>query len=165
LLALALLLTFLFCTYVFFFFFHRNEKKFLLSELQVKRFPTWHERQAAFVSSVKEFVVKLKPDFESVEIKFVRSLRVDPKLYLEVECGNPFQYVLLVFFVLILASLLVCLISLQCFILRSQSVRSHWGTLMRSGAAKRDHPNILIHNVVTLGTRVRITLLRVCIYK
>jgi hypothetical protein len=76
-------------------FFHlylfSNEKKFLLSGLKVKRFPTWHERQAAFVSSVKEFVVKMSPELESVEVKFVRSLRVDPKLYLEVECGGPFQ--------------------------------------------------------------------------
>jgi hypothetical protein len=59
--------------------------------LKVKRFPTWHERQAAFVSSVKEFIVKMSPELDSVEVKFVRSLRVDPKLYLEVKCGGPFQ--------------------------------------------------------------------------
>jgi hypothetical protein len=76
----------IFCLFVF-----SNEKKFLLSGLKVKRFPTWHERQAAFVSSVKEFIVKMSPELESVEVKFVRSLRVDPKLYLEVECGGPFQ--------------------------------------------------------------------------
>jgi hypothetical protein len=40
---------------------------------------------------VKEFIVKMSPELESVEVKFVRSLRVDPKLYLEVECGGPFQ--------------------------------------------------------------------------
>jgi len=32
---------------------------------------------------------------------------------------------------------------------------------MRSGTAKKDHPDIQIHNVVTLATRVRIILLRV----
>jgi hypothetical protein len=44
---------------------------------------------------------------------------------------------------------------------RSQSVRSHWGVLMRSGAAQKDYTDLQIHNVVTLATRVRITLLRV----
>ncbi len=70
---------------------YRNEKKFLISGLQVKRFPTWHERQAAFVSAVKEYLIKMNPEFETIEVKFVRSIRVDPKLYLEVECGSPFQ--------------------------------------------------------------------------
>jgi len=44
---------------------------------------------------------------------------------------------------------------------RSQTVRSHWGVLMRSGAAKRDFTEIQINNVVTLATRVRIQLLKV----
>ncbi len=47
------------------------------------------------------------------------------------------------------------------FVLRSQSVRSYWGVLMRSGAARKDYAELQIHNVVTLATRVRITLLRV----
>jgi hypothetical protein len=72
-------------------YFPRNEKKFLISGLQVKRFPTWHERHAAFVSAVKEYLIKMNPEFEFIEVKFVRSIRVDPKLYLEVECGGPFQ--------------------------------------------------------------------------
>jgi hypothetical protein len=61
--------------------------------------------------------------------------------------------------------LLNCYIKLmKCyvvFVLRSQSVRSYWGVLMRSGAARRDYAELQIHNVVTLATRVRITLLRV----
>jgi len=46
-------------------------------------------------------------------------------------------------------------------IFRSQTVRSHWGVLMRSGVAKKEHANIQINNVVTLATRVRICILRV----
>jgi hypothetical protein len=34
---------------------------------------------------------KLKPEFESMEIKFVRSLRVDPRLFLAVECTNVLE--------------------------------------------------------------------------
>ncbi len=40
-------------------------------------------------------------------------------------------------------------------------MRSYWGVLMRSGAVKKDHPEIQIHNVVTLATRIRIIVLRV----
>jgi hypothetical protein len=32
---------------------------------------------------------------------------------------------------------------------------------MRSGVAKKEHPNLQINNVVTLATRVRICILRV----
>jgi hypothetical protein len=70
---------------------YRNEKKFLLCGLEVGRFPTWHERQAAYVSAVKKFLLKLKPEMSEVEVKFVRSIRVAPKLYLDVECGNAYQ--------------------------------------------------------------------------
>jgi hypothetical protein len=59
--------------------------------LKVRRFPTWHERQAAYVAAVKAFLLKLKPEFSEVEVKFVRSIRVDPKLYLDVESGNAYQ--------------------------------------------------------------------------
>jgi hypothetical protein len=40
---------------------------------------------------MKAFLLKLKPEFSEVEVKFVRSIRVDPKLYLDVECGNAYQ--------------------------------------------------------------------------
>jgi hypothetical protein len=53
--------------------------------------PTWHERQAAYKAAVKSFLVKLNPDFESLEVKFVRSLRVDPRLFLAVECVNVLE--------------------------------------------------------------------------
>jgi hypothetical protein len=59
--------------------------------LKVGRFPTWHERQAAYVAAVKELLLKMNPEFAEVTIKFVRSIRVEPKLYLDVECGNAYQ--------------------------------------------------------------------------
>jgi len=71
--------------------FYRNEKKFVVSGLEVSMYPTWHERQSAYVAAVKAFVVKLGVDVDSVEIKFVRSFRTKPKLFLDVECGNAFQ--------------------------------------------------------------------------
>jgi hypothetical protein len=43
----------------------------------------------------------------------------------------------------------------------SQSVRSYWGSLMRAGTARRDYPDIQLNNIITLATRVRITILRV----
>jgi hypothetical protein len=76
---------------LYFIYFNRNEKKFLLCGLKVGRFPTWHERQAAYVAAVKAFLLKMKPEFSEVAVKFVRSIRVDPKLYLDVECGNAYQ--------------------------------------------------------------------------
>ena len=75
----------------------RNEKKFVVSGLEVAMYPTWHERQSAYVAAVKTFVVKLGVDSDTVEIKFVRSFRTKPKLFLEVECGNAAQYVVINF--------------------------------------------------------------------
>jgi len=63
----------------------------LLCGLEVGRFPTWHERQAAYVAAVKKLLLQMKPEFAEVEVKFVRSIRVKPKLYLDVECGNAYQ--------------------------------------------------------------------------
>ena len=54
-------------------------------------YPTWHERQSAYVAAVKAFVIKLGIEADSVEIKFVRSFRTKPKLFLDVECGNVSQ--------------------------------------------------------------------------
>ncbi len=71
--------------------FIRNEKKFVVSGLEVSMYPTWHERQSAYVAAVKAFVVKIGVDVDSVEIKFVRSFRTKPKLFLDVECGNAAQ--------------------------------------------------------------------------
>jgi len=73
------------------FVFNRNESQFLLGGLKVDNKPTWHERQAAYKAAVKAFLVKMKPEFESLEVKFVRSLRVDPRLFLAVECTNVLE--------------------------------------------------------------------------
>jgi hypothetical protein len=40
---------------------------------------------------VKKLLLQMKPEFAEVEVKFVRSIRVKPKLYLDVECGNAYQ--------------------------------------------------------------------------
>jgi hypothetical protein len=45
--------------------------------------------------------------------------------------------------------------------LSARAVRAHWGTLVRSGVVKRDYKEISINNVITLGTRIRIVVLRV----
>ncbi len=68
-----------------------NESQFLLGGLKVDNKPTWHERQSAYKAAVKACLKKLKPEFESMEIKFVRSLRVDPCLFLAVECTNVLE--------------------------------------------------------------------------
>ena len=69
----------------------RNEKKFVVSGLEVAMYPTWHERQSSYVAAVKAFVVKLGVDIDAVEIKFVRSFRTKPKLFLDVECASVSQ--------------------------------------------------------------------------
>ncbi len=86
---------YLYCIYLLILIF-RNENKFLLSGLKVPKHQTWHERQAAYVTAVKDCLVKLNPDFTSIEVKFVRSMRVEPRLYLSVECATVFQYVILI---------------------------------------------------------------------
>jgi len=37
----------------------------------------------------------------------------------------------------------------------------HWGNLVRSGVVKRDYREVSINNVITLGTRIRIVVMRV----
>ena len=60
-------------------------------------YPTWHERQSSYVAAVKAFVVKLSVDIDAVEIKFVRSFRTKPKLFLDVECASVSQLVFKMF--------------------------------------------------------------------
>ncbi len=43
----------------------------------------------------------------------------------------------------------------------SRAVRTHWGHLVRTGVVKRDYRDVSVNNVITLGTRIRITILRV----
>jgi hypothetical protein len=44
----------------------------------------------------------------------------------------------------------------------SRAVWNHWGHLVRTGVVKRDYKDISINNSITLGTRIRIIILRVC---
>ncbi len=47
------------------------------------------------------------------------------------------------------------------FLFSARAVRTHWGNLVRSGVVKRDYREVSINNVITLGTRVRIVIMRV----
>ncbi len=71
-----------------YFYICRNEKKFVISGLEVTMQPTWHDRQSAYVTAVKAFMIKLGVEPDAVEIKFCRSFRTKPKLFLYVECGS-----------------------------------------------------------------------------
>ncbi len=74
----------------------RNEHRFLLAGLKVEKLSDWAARQAAYKTAVKEFLVKIKPDFANeVEVKFVRAVSLsrgkDPRLILSVDCGSVEQ--------------------------------------------------------------------------
>jgi hypothetical protein len=47
------------------------------------------------------------------------------------------------------------------FAYSSQTVRSHWGSLMQAGTARREYPDVQLNNIITLATRVRIVIMRV----
>ncbi len=59
----------------------------------------WTARQAAYLSAVKELLLKLNLDFSSIEVTFVKALNVgrkeDKRLFLSVDCKEVQQYVLL----------------------------------------------------------------------
>jgi hypothetical protein len=63
----------------------------LVAGLQVKKLPDWSARQAAYLAAVKDFVAKLKPEFSTIPIQFVRAIRYEPKLLLSVECAKAKQ--------------------------------------------------------------------------
>jgi hypothetical protein len=44
----------------------------------------------------------------------------------------------------------------------SRAVRTYWGHLVRTGVVKKDYKDVSINNVITLGTRIRIIVLKVC---
>jgi len=68
-----------------------HEDRFLVAGLKVKKLPDWSARQAAYLTAVKEFLAKLKPEFSTLHIKFVRAIRYEPKLLLSVECEKAKQ--------------------------------------------------------------------------
>ncbi len=74
--------------------YYSNQALFLLAGLEVPNEPTWQARQAAYVTAVRSFLTKQKPEFGATQIVFVRNLRTRPRLFLIVECALPAQYVL-----------------------------------------------------------------------
>jgi hypothetical protein len=47
------------------------------------------------------------------------------------------------------------------FLFSSRAVQAHWGHLVRTGVVKREYKDVSLNNVITLGTRIRIVVLRV----
>ncbi len=78
------------CHFVMLLYFS-HENRFLIAGLKVKKLPDWAARQAAYLTAVKEFLVKLKPEFSTLPVLFVRAIRYDPKLLLSVECAKAKQ--------------------------------------------------------------------------
>ncbi len=63
----------------------------MLAGLKVAKLSSWTERQGAYLAAVKEFLAKLKPEFSSMPISYVKAIRYDPKLLLSVECPKAKQ--------------------------------------------------------------------------
>jgi len=57
----------------------------------VEKKPSWEERQAIYMATVKAFLTKLKPEFATLPIVFVKGIRFEPKLLLSVDCAKPKQ--------------------------------------------------------------------------
>jgi hypothetical protein len=72
-------------------FYYSHENRFLLAGLKVAKNSLWTERQAAYLAAVKDFLIKIKPDFADLPIAFVRAVRHEPKLILSVECPEARQ--------------------------------------------------------------------------
>ena len=72
-------------------FLFSHENRFLLAGLKVAKNSAWAERQAAYLTAVKDFLVKIKPEFADLPVSFVRAVRHDPKLILSVECPKAKQ--------------------------------------------------------------------------
>ncbi len=71
--------------------FYSHESRFLIAGLKVKKLPDWAARQAAYLAAVKDFLPKLKPEFSTLPVLFVRAMRYEPKLLLSVECAKAKQ--------------------------------------------------------------------------
>ncbi len=71
--------------------FYSHENRFLIAGLKVKKLPDWAARQAAYLAAVKDFLPKLKPEFSTLPVMFVRAIRYEPKLLLSVKCAKAKQ--------------------------------------------------------------------------
>ncbi len=69
-----------------------TEHRFLLAGLKVPCHSDWAACQAAYLSAVKEFLLKLNPEFTSIEVTFVKALNIgrkeDKRLFLSVDCKD-----------------------------------------------------------------------------
>jgi hypothetical protein len=72
-------------------FFSSHENQFLLAGLKVEKLAAWTERQSAYLSATKAFLTKLKPEFATLPISYVKAIRHEPKLMLSVECPKAKQ--------------------------------------------------------------------------
>jgi hypothetical protein len=66
-----------------------------LAVLKVEKLADWAAQQAAYTQAVKDFLVKLKPEFTEIEVKFVKGMYVgrgpEARLFLSVDCGSVEQ--------------------------------------------------------------------------
>ncbi len=68
-----------------------HENQFLLAGLKVDKLSSWTERQSAYLAATKAFLTKLKPEFATLPISYVKAIRHEPKLMLSVECAKAKQ--------------------------------------------------------------------------
>ncbi len=62
-----------------------------MAGLKVDKKPTWTECQAIYLTTVKNFLAKINPDFAELPVVFVKAIRFEPKLLLSVECAKAKQ--------------------------------------------------------------------------
>jgi len=63
----------------------------LIAGLDVGKKPSWEERQASYMAAVKEFLIKIKPEFSTLPVTYVKAIRYEPRLLLSVDCAKPKQ--------------------------------------------------------------------------
>jgi len=68
-----------------------HECRFLIAGLKVKKLPDWTARQEAYMLAVKSFLTKIKPEFATLPVLYVKAIRFEPKLLLSVECAKAKQ--------------------------------------------------------------------------
>ncbi len=63
--------------------------------MKLEKLADWAARQAAYSKAAKDFLIKLKPEFTDIEVKFVRGTNVgrgqEARLILTVDCGSVEQ--------------------------------------------------------------------------
>ena len=66
-----------------------------MAGLKVEKMSDWAARQAAYSKAARDFLLKLKPEFADIEVKFVRGTNLgrgqESRLFLSVDCGSVEQ--------------------------------------------------------------------------